>query len=68
MLFKEQGYDEFLAEQIKVGQEAIARGETFPKEQINNELNHLFADMQKRQQLRENENLFEVNYAYNRAT
>ncbi|AGI31807.1 TPA: hypothetical protein PXF07_000358 [Mannheimia haemolytica] len=63
MLFKEQGYDEFLAEQIKAGQEAIARGETFTKEQINNELNHLFADMQKRQQLRENENLFEVNYA-----
>ncbi|MEG9529977.1 hypothetical protein [Mannheimia indoligenes] len=48
MLFKEKGYDEFLAEQIKAGQEAIARGETFTKEQINNELNHLFADMQKR--------------------
>ncbi|HHW7520747.1 hypothetical protein [Mannheimia haemolytica] len=52
MLFKEKGYNEFLAEQIKAGKEAIARGETFTKEQFNNELSVLFAEMQKRQQLR----------------
>lgn len=63
MLFKEKGYDEFLAEQIKAGQEAVARGETFTKEQVNNELNVLFAEMQKRQQLRENENSFGISYA-----
>ncbi|MBF0786140.1 hypothetical protein E4T80_11785 [Muribacter muris] len=63
MLFKEKGYDEFLAEQIKAGQEAIARGETFTREQINNELNVLFAEMQKRQKSREDENSFGVAYA-----
>lgn len=62
MLFKEKGYDEFLAEQIKLGREAVARGETFTKAQVNTEMNQLFAEMQQRQRFRENEQNFEVVY------
>lgn len=63
MLFKEKGYDEFLAEQIKLGKNAVAKGEVFTKEQINSEMNQLFLEMRKNQELRDNEQAFGVSYA-----
>lgn len=46
-MFKEEGYDAFLAERIKAGQEALARGEIVSREQALIEIRQAILEAEK---------------------
>ncbi|QIM63264.1 hypothetical protein A1D29_08225 [Pasteurellaceae bacterium Orientalotternb1] len=50
MLLKEKGYDEFLAEKIRIAREQFANGQYVTKEELNVRMKALFAELEKEQQ------------------
>lgn len=54
-MFKEAGYDEFLAEKIRLGEEALKAGRVVSKEEMNAKVEKLFTKLAQEQRLREDE-------------
>lgn len=60
---KEAGYDEFLAEKIRRGEEDLKAGRVISKEEMNAKMEKLFARLAEEQRLRD-EQEFYVEVAY----
>lgn len=53
MIFKEKGYDEFLTEKIQKAELSMQEGKAISKEQMQNKMQALFAELEREQHERE---------------
>lgn len=53
MIFKEKGYDEFLAEKIQKAELSMQEGKAISKEQMQNKMQALFTELEREQHERE---------------
>ena len=53
MIFKEKGYDEFLFEKIQNAELSMQEGKAISKEQMQNKMQALFAELESEQNERE---------------